>query len=174
MLGSEIGGTVGGMAFVGWAFSPRFHAGIRGMFQARFPEGFIAGAGPSISGRVTGPFWLGASFMLGGEHHRADVEQVTGTIPEEAQQFNDDQQTFQIPLEDVPFRRDDVESGLLLGGMLELSFAILGPSPHALVPMGEPRGFFSGALYAGLYPTLMAFSPGFVLSVPAGISYRFH
>jgi len=168
------GGIMGGQVFVGWAFDPIFHLGGRAFLAKRFPDGFMFLGGPSVNIRVGGPFWLGATFVVGASEHTEELESVEGSVPEDARPFNGSQETIDVPLDTLEFSEATVTSGLILGGALELSLSILGPSPHAFVPMGEPRGFFSGSLMASLWPTFLGSTKGYQIAVPAGLSYRFH
>lgn len=168
------GAMVGGQIFVGWAFTPRFHFGGRFFGAARFPEGFFLAGGPALSGRIAGPLWLGASFLVGTSQHRAELERAEGSVPPENQAANGGQARVPIPLESLGFTEGEVEAGLLLGGNLELSLALIGASPHALISVGEPRGLFSGALMLSVWPSMLGFTDGFVFAAPGGLSYRFH
>jgi hypothetical protein len=168
------GALVGGQAFVGWAVTPRFHLGLRFFGAARFPEGFFLAGGLGLSGRAAGPLWLGAGVLAGTSQHVAGLERAEGSVPPEYQAQNGNQSRVPIPLDTLGFTEGEVDAGLLLGGHLELSLALVGASPHALLPIGDARDLFSGALMLSVWPTLMGFTDGFVFAAPGGLSYRFH
>ncbi len=168
------GGLVGGQVFVGWAFDPIFHLGGRAFLAKRFPDGFMFLGGPSVNIRVSGPFWLGASFLIGASEHVEKLKAAEGSVPEVSREFNGGQEVVDIPLDTLEFSEATVTSGIIFGGALEASLAILGASPHAFVPLGEPRGIFSGSLMASLWPMFLGTAQGYQIAVPAGISYRFH
>jgi hypothetical protein len=172
---TELGGNVGGQLFVGWAIVSRFHLGIRAFGSARLPSGWLFAGGPSFSVRAVGPVWLGASFLLGAGEHHADVTGAKGAVPPEQQSLNGGETEADIPLVTLPFKEADVFSGLFVGGGLEISLALAGPSPHAIVPTGAPpAGFLSGSLLLSLWPSLLVAEDGFGINVPLGIGYRFH
>jgi len=171
---SANGGLVGGQVFVGWAFDPIFHLGGRAFLAKRFPDGFMFLGGPSVNIRVSGPFWLGATFLVGASEHIADLKSAEGSVPEISREFNGGQETTDIPLDTLEFSEATVTSGIIFGGALEASLSLLGPSPHAFLPLGEPRGLFSGSLMASLWPMFLGTAQGYQIAVPAGLSYRFH
>lgn len=174
LFDTEIGGLVGGELFVGWAIIPRFHLGVRGFGAKRFNEGWLFAGGPSFSVRAVGPVWLGASFLVGASEHDAFLTGAEGSVPPEHQALNDGQTMVNIPLDTVAASEAIVPSGILVGGGLELSFAILGPSPNAAVTTDLPIDLLAGSLMLGLWPSLLVAEEGFVISVPAGFAYRFH
>jgi len=167
------GGIAGGQVFVGWALAERFHLGGRGFFAKRFPNGFWIGGGPSFSVRPVGPLWLGATFVLGVSDHQAKLASARGTVPSELQDINGGE-TVDIPLQNLDFTKGEVASGLLMGASVEIGFSLLGPSPHAVVPLGKAGGFFSGAMMLNMFPTILFTGDGYAFALPAGVSYRFH
>ena len=112
--------------------------------------------------------------LAGTSQHVADLERAEGSVPPEFQPLNGNAARVPIPLETLGFSNGEVDAGLLLGGNLELSLALLGASPHALLPLGEATGLFSGSLMLSVWPTFMGFTDGYVFAAPAGLSYRFH
>jgi hypothetical protein len=184
IFNSASGGLVGGQLFVGWALLEEFHLGARGFFGPRFPDGFFFGGGPSFSVRAAGPFWIGATFMFGVSEHKADIDRAEGTVPQESRSLNGDNDVVDIPLcrnvlgsatPCLDFEEGTVDSGLLLGGTVELSLSLFGPSPHALANTGDPDwSLLSGAVMASLWPTVLFTQEGFAIAVPVGFSYRFH
>ncbi len=172
---SSAGASVGGTLFVGWALLERFHVGARGFFAPRFPDGWFLAGGPGFSVRAAGPFWVGATFLLGASSHTAALSSAEGSVPPEAQDLNGGAEVVDIPLDTLDFTEGDVGSGLFLGGALELSLSLLGPSPHAFANTGDPSWEpLSGALMASLWPAIVFTQEGYALQIPAGISYRFH
>ena len=167
------GGIVGGQVFVGWALAEMFHLGARGFFTKRFPNGYYIGGGPSFSVRPVGPLWLGATFVLGVSDHQATLASARGTVPSELQDINGGE-TVDIPLENLDFTEGEVASGLLMGAAVEIGFSLLGPSPHAVAPIGKAGGFFSGAMMLSMFPTILFTGDGYAFALPAGVSYRFH
>lgn len=174
LFNTEIGGFVGGELFVGWAIIPRFHLGLRGFGGKRFNDGWLAAGGPSFSVRAVGPVWLGASFLVGASEHDAVLAGAEGSVPPEHQALNDGQTMVNIPLNTVAATQAIVPSGILVGGGLEISFAIVGPSPNAAVTTDLPLDFLAGSLMLGIWPSLLVAEEGFVISVPGGFAYRFH
>ena len=171
---ATFGAMVGGQVFVGWALLEQFHLGARGFFAPRFPEGFYITGGPAFSVRAIGPFWIGAGFLFGVSSHMAELASAEGSVPPESQNLNDGP-VVDIPLDTLDFTDGTVGSGLLLGGYLELSLSLFGPSPHAYANTGDPGwSFLSGSVMASLWPAITFTQDGFALAIPAGISYRFH
>ncbi|MEQ9320783.1 MAG: hypothetical protein RIF41_16595, partial [Polyangiaceae bacterium] len=93
--------------------------------------------------------------------------------PSELQDINGGE-TVDIPLEYLDFTEGEVASGLLMGASVEIGFSLLGPSPHAVVPIGKAGGFFSGAMMLSMFPTILFTGDGYAFALPAGVSYRFH
>jgi hypothetical protein len=168
------GGIVGGELFIAWAVHEAVHLGGRAFGGARLPEGFFVYGGPSVSFRVAGPLWLGATFVVGTEQHRSQLASARGSVPPEYQAANGASDQVEIPLENVPFSEGDVLAGVMFGGSLEVSVSLVGPSPHALAPTTPAGDWATGAFMVGLWPAFLKAPDGFVLSVPAGFSYRFH
>ena len=174
-LEGSVGALVGGQLFVGWAVHERVHLGGRGFLAARFPDGFYLVGGPSISARVAGPLWLGGTFLLGGSEHTATITGATGSIPAEASDLNDGATTVPVEQQELRASEGNLASGLMLGGAVELSLSLLGPSPHALASTGSAPALLHGALQLGLWPTLLAtLDGGLAFALPAGVHYRFH
>jgi hypothetical protein len=169
-----LGGLVGGHLFVGWAVHEDVHLGARGMGAKRFPDGFYVVGGPSISGRVYGPLWLGATFLLGTEQHTSDLVEAKGSVPPEFRAANNNEEQVNIGLDRLDFSSGEVDSGFMFGGSLEISVALVGPDPHAAVSMDPDVGIFSGALMLGIWPGALKAPAGFDIVIPGGISYRFH
>ncbi len=174
LFGNETGGIVGGELFLGWAIIPRFHLGLRGFGAKRFRDGWMFVGGPSFSVRAVGPLWLGASFLIGGSEHNAEITGADGSVPAASQAFNAGQTRVSIPLRDVAPTEATVPSGLLLGASLELSVALLGPSPNAIVSTDLPHDVVAGSLMLALWPSLLVAPEGFAIAVPGGLAYRFH
>jgi hypothetical protein len=174
LFGNEAGGVVGGELFVAWAIIPRFHLGVRGFGAKRFNDGWIFAGGPAFSVRAVGPLWLGASFLVGASEHDAALTGAEGSVPPEDQALNDGQTMVTIPLETVEPTEAIVPSGVLVGGGIELSLALLGPSPNAIVTTDLPADFLAGSLMLGIWPSLLVAEEGFAITVPGGIAYRFH
>lgn len=179
---TEIGGTVGGELFVAWAIIPRFHLGARFFGAARFSEGWMVAGGPAFSVRAAGPLWLGASFLVGGSEHNANIIGAEGSVPPEHQALNDGQTLVPVPLftgagadrRRVVPEEAIMPSGVLVGGGLELSLALVGPSPNAAVTTDLPIDFLAGSLMLGVWPSLLVAEEGFAISIPGGLAYRFH
>ncbi len=174
LFGTEVGGLVGGELFVGWAIVPRFHLGVRGFGGKRFNDGWLVAGGPALSVRAVGPVWLGATFLVGGSEHNAVLTGAEGGVPPEHQALNDGQTQVNIPLATVNPTSAIVPSGILVGGGIELSLAIVGPSPNAAVTTDLPIDFLAGSLMLGIWPSLLVAEEGVVISVPGGLAYRFH
>ena len=172
-LATELGGLVGGSLFAGISLAPEVHVGGRFGGGVRFPDGYWLAGGPSASFRAVGPLWLGASVLLGTEQHIATVDSARGSVPE-AQQAINGGEFVDIPLEDLGFTEGEVQSGFLIGGGLEISLALAGPSPHALAPTGRTGALLDGSIMLSLQPSIMVAGNGLIVNVPASIGYRFH
>src|SRR5690606_6146913 len=138
------------------------------------PQGFFFAGGPSVSGRVVGPLWLGASFLLGLEQHRSQLVSARGSVPPEYRAANQGQSQVDIPLSRLDFSEGDVDSGILVGGALEIAVSIVRPDPHAAVPTDNDVPLLSGSLMVGLWPAGFWAQEGFAIALPAGFGYRFH
>ena len=164
---------VGGQLFVGYAVHERIHIGGRawGFFNA--PEGFSVLGGPSLSARVTGPLWLGASFMLGAQEYSAVITQARGSVPPAYQPFNP-ADGIPIPLDVIGAQKSTIQTGLLYGGALHASLALLGSAPESLKGVSMPIGLLDGSLHAGVSVALMKVPAGLGLVAPAHVGYRFY
>lgn len=175
-LETMIGGLVGGTLFGGISLDPRVHVGGRVFGGVRFPNGFWFAGGPSGSFRTVGPLWLGASLLFGAEEHRANIVDARGSVPADLQGINGGE-FVDVPVgpgSDVPeITAAEVATGFLIGGSLEISMALLGPSPHAIVPTGRTE-FLDGSLMISLHPAIMVGSEGMIISIPGSVGYRFH
>lgn len=166
----QVGLMLGGQAFIGYGFTDGFQLGGRVMGGAHIPTGYIIVGGPSISFRVSDPFWMGISLLAGTSSIEATVTGARGSVPEEFQTANGGDQV------DIPARNltgglaggdktADASGELELGGSLEVSFVLA----------DMPTGTASGSLLLSAYPTAL-WSPGHgvVFAVPVGIGYRFY
>ena len=106
--------------------------------------------------------------------HDAVITGAEGSVPPEHQALNDGQTQVTIPLETVEPDTAIVPSGILVGGGIELSLAIVGPSPNAAVTTDLPMDFLAGSLMLGVWPSLLVAEEGLVINVPGGLAYRFH
>jgi hypothetical protein len=170
----QTGGVVGGELFIGWAVHKAVHLGGRAMGGARFAEGFFVFGGPSVSFHVAGPLWLGATFLIGTEQHRAPLASARGGVPPEFQAANGASDQVDIPTGNIPFTDGDVNAGLMFGGSIELSIALVGPSPHAASTTTPLGSWDTGAFMVALWPGFMKAPDGFAIIVPGGFAYRFH
>ena len=174
LFGTSAGAMVGGELFVGWAIVPRFHLGVRGFGAKRFKDGWMFLGGPGFSVRAVGPIWLGASFLVGATEHDAEITGAEGTVPEEFRDINGGLTHVPIDLATVGATEAIVPSGLLFGGTVEISFAIVGPSPNAAATTDLPTDFLAGSLMLSVWPSVLVAPNGLSINVPGGLAYRFH
>jgi hypothetical protein len=171
----QAGGIVGGELFLAWAFHEAVHFGVRGFGGARLPEGWFVYGGPSVSFRVAGPLWLGATFLVGTEQHRAPLASARGSVPEEYRPANGASDQVDIPPENIPFNDGIVNAGLMFGGSIEIAISLVGPSPHAAAPTKPVTEELTGSFMVAIWPGfLKALPDGYAITVPGGFAYRFY
>lgn len=164
---SSTSGAIGAQAFVGWAFTPRLHAGVRAMGLGSLSRGFLVGGGPALSARAFGPLWLGLGATVGYESHRALLVSASGSAPIAAGAVD-------VPLGGATGEAVDVSSGVVVGGTAELVVALFGAEHPGATSVRTRSGFLSGSLLAGLWPSVLVGGGASVISIPGGLSYRFH
>lgn len=163
---------IGGQLFVGYGFTDTFQAGARGFLAPRLPSGFHLAGGPSLSGNVAGPLWLGATFLVGTTVYDADVTGARGSIPDELEEANGASE-IAIPKEDLANGLDDaeaqgtVEPGLMMGASIEVSLNLAD---------WKPVDALAGSFMVSAWPGLMVDMDGggATLVVPVGLGYRFY
>jgi hypothetical protein len=163
---------VGGQLFVGYGFTESFQAGGRVFLAPRIPSGFFFAGGPSLSGNIGGPVWLGGTFMLGTTVYDADVTGARGSIPDDLEEANGASE-IAIPKEDLASGLNEaeaqgtVEPGLMIGGTLEISVVIAD---------WKPIDALAGSFMLSAWPGLMVGldGGGTNLVLPVGIGYRFY
>lgn len=163
---------LGGQLFVGYGFSESFQAGGRVFLAPRIPSGFLFAGGPSMSGNIGGPVWLGGTFLLGTTVYDADVTGGRGSIPDDLEEANGATE-IAIPKEDLASGLDaaeaqgTVEPGFMLGGSLEISIVLAD---------WKPIDALAGSFMLSAWPALMVGldGGGTNLAIPLGIGYRFY
>lgn len=144
-LGSR-GSLAGGVSlFAGMAASDRVHVGGRVIAGPRLRGGMIFATGPSASIHVWGPFWAGASLLLGyasQSEHSGDVTAPAGMSL--------------YPSDRYPMT---ASTGVAFGGGFELRCELVHTS-HGVLAIDSQPHFLSG-------------SPGSAFVLPVGLSYRF-
>lgn len=163
---------LGGQLFVGYGFTDSFQVGGRIFLAPRVPTGFYLAGGPSMSGNIGGPVWLGGTFMLGTTVYDADVTGARGSIPDDLEEANGASE-IAIPKEDLAGglnaaeAQGTVEPGLMIGGALEISVVLAD---------WKPIDALAGSFMLSAWPGLMVGldGGGTNLVVPAGIGYRFY
>ena len=169
VVGTKIVTTDG---LVGYGFTESFQAGARGFLAPRLPSGFHLAGGPSLSGNVVGPLWLGATFLVGTPVYDADVTGARGSIPDELEEANGASE-IAIPKEDLASGLDDaeaqgtVEPGLMMGASVEVSLNLAD---------WKPVDALAGSFMVSAWPGLMVDlgGGGATLVVPVGLGYRFY
>lgn len=163
---------IGGQLFVGYGFTESFQAGARGFLAPRLPSGFHLAGGPSLSGNVVGPLWLGATFLIGTTVYDADVTGARGSIPDDLEEANGASE-IAIPKEDLASGLDaaeaqgTVEPGLMMGASVEVSLNLAD---------WKPADALAGSFMVSAWPGLMVDmgGGGATLVVPVGLGYRFY
>jgi hypothetical protein len=161
--------ALGGQLFIGYGITDSVQLGGRGFVAGGVPDTdmFLLAVGPSISGNISGPWWLGATFLVGTHLYTATVTGAKGSVGPDQQQINGGLEEVDIPKEDLSGTPEDglVEPGIMLGGTLELSYNLTD---------WFPDNFLDGSVMASTWPTLMASGGGVTIAVPIGIGYRFY
>lgn len=161
--------ALGGQVFVGYGFTDSFQLGGRAFVAGGVPDTdmFLLAAGPSISGNVSGPWWLGVTILVGTHLYTASVTGARGSVGPDQQAINGGLEEVDIPKEDLASNPDEglVEPGFMLGGAVEISYNITDWFPDS---------FMDGSLMFSTWPTLMAMGSGVTIALPVGIGYRFY
>ena len=159
---------VGGQLFVGYAFTESVQFGGRVFAGAHLPLGYQVMGGPSISFRVSGPFWLGVTPVVGTSQVTATVTGAKGSVPSDLQEANKGDQVdikaseLAGGLEDGKGTAPDF-GRLEVGGVLEVSFVL-----------ADVKSGITGSLMASAWPSALWSQGGVVFNVPLGLSYRFY
>jgi len=154
------GWFVGGQLFFGYAISSRFDFGVRAFGAYRFKGGFLITGGPSISGNVTGPLWLGLTPLVGVVGQDANVTSVSGKVKDEYVAFNGGNATIPVRLPPGSQAHDDVNSGIAFGASIEIALQLADTS--------------SGGVMVATWPMFLKGTNGYAIAIPVGLGYRFY
>jgi hypothetical protein len=149
-LDDDVVPIVGAGGFVGWAATERLLVGLRayGGYMVGYARGWNVSVGPSVSARLAGPLWIGASLLLG------DV-----SVTEPSALVNAHDSTNYGSLVQT---RHELQGGtdVTIGNSIEASLALL----------ETPRG----ALMLQLTPSILLGSRDLLVTVPVGVTWRFY
>ncbi len=120
-----------------------------------------------------GPLWLGATFALGAGQHAATLAAAEGQVPEAARPLNGGAATVAVPTASLGIQDPSVDTGILIGGALEVSIEIVGARQSAVANIEPSGSLFDGSMMVSLWPNASYAPEGFVLLVPVGVSWRF-
>lgn len=152
----SLGGFVAGpTVFVGYALTPRIHAGLRGLLGPRAGGGALFGIGPSASTRLFERLWLGGSLLIGtaSESGQGDVQPEQPAVGANVASVND--------LEGFGFKTRLSEStGFSLGAGAEIGVALTDSE--------------SGSLMLQTTPLFLVGPTGTALVWPFSVVYRWY
>ncbi|MBM4359230.1 MAG: hypothetical protein FJ096_14090 [Deltaproteobacteria bacterium] len=166
-FGPATNALVGGQVFAGWVLNPRMHVGLRTFVAASAPGGLFMAAGPALSVRAFGPLWLGLGGVVGYERHQSRLVSATGTAPVATG-------VVDVPVGGKSGLTLPVDSGVTGGGTLEVALSIFGAEHPGATAMRTRSRLLSGSLLVGIWPSVLAGGGTTTITVPGGVSYRFH
>jgi hypothetical protein len=166
-FGAATTGLVGGQAFLGWVLMPRLHVGLRTFGAASMPGGFFVASGPAVSLRAAGPLWVGLGGVVGFERHQARLVGANGSSPTAPG-------TVDVNLGSKSGVVLPVPSGVIGGATLEVAVALFGAEHPGASAIRTRSRWGTGSLLVGLWPSLLVGGGSTVVTVPGGLSYRFH
>lgn len=160
---------LGGQMFLGYAFTDSLHFGGRVFGGAHLPLGYEILGGPSLSFKVSKPFWMGITALVGTTQVKAVVTGAKGSVPVDLQTANGNSDQVGISVKDLAGglsgggKIAPATGRLEIGGSLEVSY-VLADAPTGI----------TGSLMLSAWPTALWSQGGVVFAVPIGLSYRFH
>ena len=160
---------LGGQMFMGYAFTDSLHFGGRVFGGAHLPLGYEILGGPSISFKVSKPFWMGVTALIGTTQVKATVTGAKGSVPADLQSANGSTDQVGISVKNLAGglagggKIAPATGRLEIGGALEVSY-VLADAPTGI----------TGSLMLSAWPSALWSQGGVVFAVPVGLSYRFH
>jgi hypothetical protein len=165
----------GAELFIGYAITENVQFGGRVMGGFHYPIGFEILGGPSASFKVSGPFWLGITGLVGTSQTTATVDGARGSVPESFQTFN--------PNGDVVIAPDKLAGGLAgsatdktkpLQVAPDFGVVEVGGSVEVSIVLKDNKSGTTGSLMLSGWPYAVWSPGGVAFGLPIGLGYRFY
>lgn len=173
----QLAALLGGQLFVGYAFTDSFHFGGRVFGGAHLPLGYEILGGPSLSFKVSKPFWMGITALVGTTNVKATVTGARGSVPADLQSANNSSDQVGIAQKSLAGGLNGSGKTCVKGGKCTATASgrvEVGGAIEVSYVLADNQSGITGSLMLSAWPTALYSQGGVVFAVPLGLSYRFY
>jgi hypothetical protein len=158
----------GADVFIGSAVSETVEFGVRASGGFHYPLGFWLLGGPSLSAKVSGPFWMGVTGLVGSSQVQATVTGAKGSVPDSLQVANGGS--------NVVIGNQNLAGGLAGGNKVANNWATIeaGGSLELSIMLTDNQYAPTGGVMLSAFPYAVWSPGGPAFGIPLGIGYRFY